>query len=151
MILTEELIYEKIGQNMYAIMVTVGNDQLTSRTMTYGFSPGKGLFFLTHKGSGKLAYLANNPNGLLHIFSQDGDISSAYDISIAGTFERCEESSAYYREGFEALGKKNPQVLSLLNSSAKADYELLLFHIGEIRGCSYEQAINGLPKTIIRG
>jgi hypothetical protein len=151
LILTEELIYEKLGQNKYLTFVTFSDDDLASRTMTYGYVPETGIFFLTHKGCNKLNDLAKNPKGLLHIAQIENDISQSYDISISGLFENCEEASAHYREGFEAIGKKNPQVLGLLNSDAKEDYQLLLFRISEIRGFNYYQAISGMPKTIIKG
>ena len=149
MTLTEEMIHEKLEQNFFATLVTKNGAGLNSRTMTYGYLPKTGIFILTQKSSEKVNEIGNDPVGLFHISQIESDIAQSYDISISGTFERCEESSPYYKDGFEAIGKKNPQVLYLLNSEAKADYELLLFHIKEIKGWNYFQAINHMPKTII--
>jgi hypothetical protein len=151
MIFTEELIHNKIEENQYATLVTMGNNKLSSRTMTYGFLSSTGIFMLTHKGSNKLEDLANHPEGILHIVKIEDEVTQSYDISIYGRIERCESSSPDYEVGIRILGKNNPQVLYLLNSDAKEDFELLLFRIIEINGSTYYQSISGIPKTTIKG
>ncbi|MGE5606187.1 MAG: hypothetical protein ACM3YE_10925 [Bacteroidota bacterium] len=150
MILTKELIYEKISQNCFATMVTYGENRINSRTMHYGFSPGKGIYILTQKNTDKLNDIVGNPQGLFHIAKIEEDIKSSYDISIWGRFERCAASSPDYLNGIKTLSKSNPQILNLADSEAKLDYELMIFRIDEIQGYSYLQSINGLPKTIIK-
>ncbi len=150
MVLTNELIHEKLKQSQYATMVTISETQLVSRTMTYGYVPGKGIFALTQKGSDKLNDVAQNSRGLFHISKIESDMNLSYDISISGNFKTCDEFSPYFNEGIQVLGENNPQILGLLNSEAKSDYEMLWFQIDEIRGYSYYQIISGLPKTIIK-
>lgn len=151
MILTEELIYNKLEENQYATLVTLGNHKLSSRTMTYGFLPSTGIFMLTHKGSNKLEDLANHPEGILHLAKIEDEVTRSYDISVYGRLERCESSLPDYEVGIRILGKNNPQVLYLLNSDVKDDFELLLFRIIEINGSTYHQSISGIPKTTIKG
>lgn len=151
MILTEEMIYRKLEENQYATLVTVGDNKLSSRTMTYGFLPSTGIFMLTHKRSNKLEDFAKYPEGILHLAKIEEEVTQSYDISVYGRLERCESSLSDYEVGIRILGKNNPQVLSLLNSDAKEDFELLLFRIIEINGSTYYQSISGIPKTTIKG
>lgn len=150
MVMTEEMIDEKLNQNLFATLVTANKTAFFSRSMLFGYSKGNGIFFLTHKGTDKLADIACNPTGLVHVAQIETELSLSYDISISGTFGICGESSNLYQEGIQSLGKKNPQLLAMLNSAAKNDYELIHFKINEIRGWTYYQIIGGMPKTIVK-
>jgi hypothetical protein len=150
MILTEDQIYQKLNEVPYASMITITQTDLASRTMMFGYSDGH-IFLLTHLGTDKLEDIVANPKGLIHIARIENEKNQSFDISISGSYEICKESSPFYTEGFKAIGKKEPQVLGLLNSSAREDYALILFKVREIRGWSYYQIISGAPKTIIKG
>ena len=147
--LNEQDVVKILSENQYATMVTIARSKLASRTITYGFVPEQGAFILTHKHTVKMNDLDYSKKGLLHLAKIDEEVENSYDISVNGWFEKIGEESTLYSFGFETLAQKNPMVMDLLHSDAKAEYQLLLFHPYEIVGNDYMQAINAMPKTTI--
>ena len=149
MVLTREMIIQKLNEQIFALMVTQSKTGMSSRTMMFAYKPENSIFMLTHKGTLKLDDIKNSPVGLVHISALENDLIQSYDISMSGTFEIINDGSPLYQDGREYLGKKNNQIRDILKSESGKQYEMLLFHITSLSGWSYYQIVNGQPKTYV--
>ena len=151
MVFTKEMIIENLKKKVYATLVTSGEKGLTSRTMTFGFSPNDKIFLLTHKGTPKLNDISFSKQGLMHLGSIGDDVTQSFDISVTGTFELIEPDNDLYWMGLDLLGEKTPQVKDMLVSDedARSHYQMILFHITNLSGWNYIQVLSGMPKTML--
>ncbi|OHD53567.1 MAG: hypothetical protein A2014_11585 [Spirochaetes bacterium GWF1_49_6] len=148
MAISRDEVIKILEESSLCTVVTIAKHRLASRTMTFAYSNGV-IFLLTANSTNKLNDFKYSPKGLLHICNVSLEDVNSYDISIPGFFELIQEGAGLFKEGYEALVKKNPQVMGIYQSDMKNDYSLIKFSFKEIQSWTLLQAVSGEQKTII--
>ena len=147
MTLGMDQIKQTLAEESFATVVTKSGDGLASRTMLFAYDSADGIYLLTQKVTHKVGQIAANAEGLVHLGRLTEDLVSSFDISMQGQFRRVESGAPEFGQGTDLLAAKNGQIRALMGSAMADDYVMFRFQVESIEGWTYQQALDGQPKT----
>ena len=150
-LLTKEKIYTILSQKYFALVLTLRDNLIGSRTMEFAMDESHTFYLLTLKKNRKVEDIRKNSEGIIHINQLDEDMLKSYDIQIRGNFRIISDESTDYYKGIETLGKKNPQIAEMFRSEMRNLYHIIGFKAKEITAWNYFMVVNELPKIKING
>lgn len=147
--LTTEDIQRNLNEKAFATVVTRLGEEMSSRSMLFAYEEGHGVFLLTQKTTAKVKHMGDEPVGLVHVGEVKENLPESFDISIRGRFKFLDAASPTFEQGISALAAKNAMIGDLAKSPMIDDYALILMEVDTIEGWTYQQFVDGAPKTTI--